>query len=268
MSSLYSTTAANQGQSPANFWDCLCYLNNNIQLAPDARYGKLYAVRVGAGSTNPWYNVGPLAASAEITKLRPNRLGMWDWYANAVRVEPGFTAPDWATVQQLNYPSLSSPPASLDLHKVNGVLSWTFYRNAGLLTANSGGFYKGTAFEEPALMPVEQGKWTEFIIGIKWATDSSGEVRVYTRVPANGETGFTLRLSRSNTPTWQYGSTPSGNVRADGTDVSTGTQHRTLDKEGLYFGYYSTPSSFPTNSVSESGMVVASDMATAQSSLP
>jgi len=237
-------------------------------LKSDARYGQVYSVRVGPGSTNPWYNVGPLAASAETTRIRPNRLGQWDWYANAVRIEPGFTAPDWATVQQLNYPSLSSPPAALDLRKVNGVLNWTFYRNAGLLTAYSSGFYQGPAFEEPALMPVEVGKWTEFLIGIKWATDNSGEVRVYTRVPADGETGFTLRLSRSNTPTWQYGNTPSGNVRADGTDVSTGQQHTTLDKEGLYFGYYSLPSTFPTNYVSARGMVVASDMATAQNSLP
>jgi hypothetical protein len=92
------------------------------------------------------------------------------------------------------------------------------------------------------------------VIGILWKTDATGEIQVYTRVKDDGQKQFSLRLARHKTPTWQYGSTPSGNVRSNGTNVSDNTQHRTLDKEGLYFGYFAG-GAFPTNRVSENGMI-------------
>jgi len=52
-------------------------------------------------------------------------------------------------------------------------------------------------------MPVEKGKWVEFVLGIKWAIDGSGAYRIYTRTPENGETSFTLRDSQTGVNTYQ-----------------------------------------------------------------
>src|SRR5204863_372778 len=146
----------------------------------------------------------PNSVSGETTKRRAHRLGQWDWYATAIRVEPGFSAPDWGVVHQFNYPTLSSPPAAIGLVDNNGILSFRLDRNAGLLTDKGNGWYGGTVVEGQWLIPAPIGKWAEFVIGIKWTTDATGSIRVYTRVKDNGEAGFTLRLTRDNTPTWQY----------------------------------------------------------------
>jgi polysaccharide lyase-like protein len=263
---LWSRTADDQGVDP-RIWDGLLFQNNDISIIPDSRYGKVYSVRAGAGSTNPFYNVGSDNASAELTTIRANRLGNWDWYGLAVRIEPGFVTPDWCAVAQLNYPSLSSPPASLDLRGVNGKLYWSLQRNAGFLYRAASWGWEGQVREEPVIIPAEIGKWTEFVIGILWKTDSTGQIEVYTRIRDNGQKRFVLRLVRRKTPTWQYGSTPSGNVRSNGTDVSDNRQHSSLDKEGLYFGY-SAGSAFPTNRVSENGLIRSSSRAVVFANMP
>jgi hypothetical protein len=250
---LWSVTGDDQGVTP-RIWDGLLFQNNDIALVADSRYGKVYSVRAGSGSSNPFYNVGSDKASAELTTIRPNRLGNWDWYGLAVRIEPGFVTPEWCAVAQFNYPSLSAPPASLDLRGVKGRLYWSLQRNAGFLYRATSWGWEGTVREEPVIMPAEIGKWTEFVIGILWRTDNKGEIQVYTRVRDNGQKRFVLSLARHKTPTWQYGSTPSGNVRANGTNVSDNQQHSSLDKEGLYFGYFAG-GAFPTNRVSENGMI-------------
>jgi hypothetical protein len=265
MTTLYSTSSTSQGQSPV-LWDCLCFLNNDIQLASDGRYGKVYAVKAGPGSRNPWNTGFPAGyASAEITKGRPNDLGKWDWYAQAYRISGGFTGPGFVTVSQFGYPTLSSPPLGLYLGNSNGVLNFQLFRNAGLLTNNGSGWYGGTVVEQPSFLPVPLGKWVELILGVRWATDNTGEIRVYTRT--EGEADFTLRLSRSGQPTWQYGTTSYGTVNADGSNAS-GQQVRVLDKQGLYFGYPDGRTSFPTESLQETGLVRASDYATARATLP
>jgi hypothetical protein len=264
---LWSMNADDQRASP-HIWDCLCFQNNDISLASDSRYAKVYAVRAGAGSSNPWYNVGAGKAASQTSAIRPNRLGKWDWYGIAVQVQPGFVSAEWATVAQFNYPSLSAPPASLNLRSVRGRLYWSLARNAGYLYRPTVWGWEGRVREEPTVIPADIGKWTEFVIGIRWATDATGQVRVYTRVKDDGQKHFRLKLVRRNTPTWQYGATPSGNVRADGTDAATGEPHSTIDMEGLYFGYSAPPSPFPTNRVLERGMIRADEASAAFSRMP
>jgi hypothetical protein len=263
---LWSRTGNDQGVDP-RIWDGLLFQNNDISLVPDSRYGRVYSVRAGAGSTNPFYNVGSDKASAELTTRRPNRLGNWDWYGLAVRIESGFVTPEWCAVAQFNYPSLSAPPASLTLRGVQGRLYWSLQRNAGFLYRAASWGWEGTVREEPVIMPAEVGKWTEFVIGILWKTDAKGEVQVYTRVKDDGQKRFTLRLVRRKTATWQYGSTPYGNVRPNGTNVSDNQQHGSLDKEGLYFGYFAG-GAFPTNSVSENGLIRANNRQAVFANMP
>ena len=68
----------------------------------------------------------------------------------------------------------------------------------------------------------------------------------------------------NNEPTYAYGTSSFGTTPADLSNHST-----TLDKFGLYFGYWNTATtSFPKNTIQESGLVRATDLATAQSMLP
>ena len=71
-------------------------------------------------------------------------------------------------------------------------------------------------------------------------------------------------FSKLNEPTYLYGTTAYGTFAKDGSDWPT-----VLDKIGLYYGYGDhSKTSFPTETVYESGLTRSSDMATAESTLP
>jgi hypothetical protein len=265
----YETSAGNigtlvQGQSP-KLWDGLNFLNNDIQVVSDSRYGHVYSIRAGVGSHNPWYDPGPGIAASELSRGRANDLGKWDWFAGGFRIDSGLTGPGWVMLYQFGYPTLASPPLGLQLVKRRGALWYGIFRNAGQLAKSSSGLYRGSVYDNTALVPVSYGRWVDFIIGVRWATGSTGDLRVYARV--QGTRGYKLMLSRSGTPTWQYGTTPSGSVNADGTN-SSGQQVRVLDHGGLYFGYWDQRTSFPTESILETGMTRSSSYSAAASTLP
>jgi Polysaccharide lyase len=266
----YETSAGNigtlvQGQTP-KLWDGLGFLNNDIQVIPDSRYGHVYAIRAGVGSHNPWYDPGPGIAASELTRARPNDLGKWDWFSGGFRINGGLTGPGWTMLYQLGYPSLGSPPLALDLVKRQGRLYYGLFRNAGLLTKRgNSSFYQGSSFEDRPLVPVPYGKWVDFIFGVKWETANTGELRVYARV--EGTRGYKLLVNKSRIPTWQYGTTPAGSINASGIK-SSGEPARVLDKGGLYFGYWDGRSTFPTESLLETGMTRSSTYHAAASTLP
>jgi Polysaccharide lyase len=270
MSEIHSTSATDQTQAPL-VWDCLCFLGNDIALVPDRRFGMVYSVTAGPGSKNPWWNGGDRIASAEVSKRRPVRLGQWDWYANAYKVLSGYTPADWATVTQMNYPTITSPPLEIDFDKYGVGIS----RAVGYVSTVGG---RAEIIDHRRFFPVSAvvDKWVEFLIGVKWATDKTGAIRVYTRCRecAKGRSaprgqrqrrGWILRYSRDNIVTMQYGA---GVMNANGTSIANGAGMTTIDHAGLYFGYSSTPSTMPTNRVLQRGLLRASDMATAASSLP
>ena len=265
----YETSAGNintlvQGQSP-KLWDGLSFLNNDIQVVPDNRYGRVYSIRAGVGSHNPYYDPGPGLAASELSRRRANDLGKWDWFAGGFKIDSGLTGPGWVMLYQFGYPTLSSPPLGLELVKRNGSLYYGVLRNAGLLTRSSSGFYGGTVVENKALLPVPYHKWVDFIIGVRWATDNTGELSVYGRI--EGKRGYRLLWNVAHTPTWQYGTTPYGSVNANGTN-SSGQQVTVIDHGGLYFGYWDHRTSFPTEYILETGMTRSSTYAAAASTLP
>jgi polysaccharide lyase-like protein len=254
-----------QGQAP-KVWDGLLFVNNDIQVVSDSRYGHVYSIRAGVGSRDPWWDPGPGVAQSELTRLRTNDLGKWDWFSAGFRIDSGLTGPGWIMLSQLGYPSLGSPPLALDLVKRSGRLYYGLFRNAGLLTQRAGtSFYQGSSFEDKALVPVPYGTWVDFIIGVKWATGNTGELRVYARV--QGKRGFKLLVNKSRIPTWQYGTTPAGTINAAGLG-RTGAPVRVLDKAGLYFGYWDSRATFPTESLLETGLTRSSTYRAAVSTLP
>jgi hypothetical protein len=268
--SSYESTAGDlstlhQAQSP-QLWDGLLFLNNDIQLASDSRYGQVFSIRTGSNSHNPYYTPTD-GRSSEVSRRRPMVLGSWDWYGNAFKVKSGWTQPSWADLYQFGYPTLSSPPLSINIDRpTDGVPRFQVFQNAGLLTNNGSGFYRGTNMGDTNIVAVPFDSWVEIIVGVKWETNSTGELRVYYRIPSQG-TGWVLAVSKSGVPTEQYGTTPSGSVNATFTN-SSGDPINVLDHGGLYFGYGSMPSSFPTNYVSQAGLTRSSSLSAAQSTFP
>jgi hypothetical protein len=190
---------------------------------------------------------------------RTNDLGKWDWYAIAVKV------PSWSDLSQLRFAALlsmgyqtsSSDQVGLGMKNNNGTLYWQLNQNSGLASKTSTGFYAGTVHYVQPLMPVVYNQWQEFVVGVKWATDNTGAVQVYSR-PAGGS--WAKIFERLNEPTYLYGTTAYGTFAQDGSNWAT-----VIDKIGLYYGVYDT--SKPTETVYESGLTRSSDLSTAKSSL-
>jgi len=189
-------------------WDCVCYSSGNINLVPDARYGKAYRYSTDDSAWNGWgYDPGPNVGTSELGKSRPQGLGHWDWYALAVKIPLGWRQPTWALLFEPNFAAWTSPPEGLEADPRNrdgsycwryrpGCKPWfNFIRNVGVVGS--------IVPEHHWLRPVQLGKWTEFVMGIKWATDRSGAYRVYSRVASNRKASFKLNAASTGVATYQ-----------------------------------------------------------------
>jgi len=252
-----------QSQDPAGFWDGLTFDNNSITLQPDSTFGKIYKYVIGPGNRNP-YNTGAPTndASGELSKRHPgNALGTTDYYAFAVMVpSPGWYNPDWSDFITFGYQTAAWDANAISVQpNASNTPAWTFYGNAGYIncptttcsgTANHGYNY---------FMPVTYNQWTEFAVAIKWSTTMTGSIKIYSR-PINGT--WKQYLDLENTDTLLYGTSSYGTFPQNYTDGW-------LDKLDLYYGYWnSATTSFPTETIYHSGFVRASDLQTAQSTLP
>jgi hypothetical protein len=257
MIALSQTTQESRGT--AKLWACLCFTADNIRLAPDGRFGKVYAVTVGQGSKNPFWSGTPLTAVGEMSTSRPVRLGHWDWYANSYKVLPGWQVTDWAAVTQMNYATITSPPLEINFDRYGVGIE----RSVGYVARVSG---KPEIHDVRSFFPVSSviGKWVDFVIGVRWATDSTGAIRVLTRCRQCGDKHWVLRYARKHIVTMQWGA---GVMNRDGTSTSSGREMKTLDKQGLYYGFYRQPSSFPTDRILEMGLVRAGDEAAAKAAV-
>ena len=261
MSKLYSVGVNDQGQSPS-LWTCLCFNNNSMSLVADSRYGKAYKVAVGPGDRNPWNTAAPASnAAGQVSKRRDNDLGKWDWYAVSVKVDSwADLTTAWADIISVGYQTSSGDQVRLGLKNNNGSLYFEVSQNSGYAN-NASGYATGSVHYTQPILPVTFGSWREFAVGIKWATDNTGAVQVYSRT-AGGS--WSKAFEKLNEPTYLYGTTSYGTFAQDGSNWPT-----VIDKLGLYYGYTDkTKTTFPVETVYESGLTRSSDLATAQSTLP
>ena len=263
---LYSTSTTDQEQLP-HVWDGLAFMNNDIQIAPDSHFGRVYVVHAGPGSRNP-FNTGAAAnvASAQLaTRRHSYNLGNTYWYAVGFRLDSTWSQPDWVTLLTLGYPTLSSGPIDIDVYRHNGVVSFMLQMNAGVLKADQDGFYKGSVFSQTPIAPVAYGKWAEIILGIRWATDNTGSINAYYRLA--GQTAWKHAVSKRRLATAQYGTTSYGTVNANGTNPD-GSKRSVLDKVGLYYGFWNTATtSFSSRTLYETGLTRSSTFAAAVATL-
>jgi hypothetical protein len=249
-----------QAQSPTT-WTCLCFLKNDISLVSDGVFGQAYKAAVATGDTNPWNGSSASDGGAQMSIRRSNDLGQWDWYAIAVKVD-SWNGPMsdlfFSELASLGYQTSESSQVALGLYgneNNSDKLSFAIDQNAGYAD-NATGYATGTVHYNTTFMPVVFGQWEEFVIGVKWATDNTGALRVYNRVPGGS---WSEVFDRENEATELYGTTPNGTFAADGSNWPT-----VIDKIGLYFQEYGGES----ETVYESGLTRSSDLATAESTLP
>jgi len=267
MTTLYSyeTTPGNintlqHGQSP-NLWTCLCFEKNDLSLQSDSTYGQSYRATVAIGDSNPWNSEAASTSGAgQVSVRRDNNLGRWDWYAISLKV------PSWAgalaninfvDILSVGYQTANGDQVGLGLMNNNGTLSWQMHQNSGYASSGTG-FANGTVHYKTPILPVSYGQWQEFVVGVKWATDNTGAVEVYTRTPG---AAWQQVFEKLNEATYLYGTTPYGTFAQDGSNWPT-----VIDKIGLYFGELGGIT--PTETLYESGLTRSSDLATAESTLP
>jgi hypothetical protein len=248
-----------QTQKPANVWSCLCFLKNDISLASDGTYGKAYKVAVATGDTNPWGGSKTTDGAAQMSVRRNNDLGKWDYYALAVKV-PSWSGPMsdlyFSTLLSVGYQTSQGDQVALGLYpNSHGQLSFEIHQNSGRAN-NANGWAAGSVSYKQPFLPVTFGQWQEFVVGVKWATDNTGAVQVYSRTPHGS---WSKVFKKLNEPTYLYGTTPNGTFARDGSNWGT-----VIDKLGLYFNEYGGES----ETVVESGVTRSSDLATAKSTFP
>lgn len=254
---LTSETEVTQGGRAQ--WACLCFVGADIALAEDPRFGTVYSITTGPSSHNPFLAPSPRDAGSETSVRRPIRLGHWDWYANSYKALPGWTLTDWGTVTQMNYPSLTSPPLEIDFDRYGVGIE----RSAGFVPSMGA---RAPIHDVRRFFSVSSviGKWVDFVVGVRWATDTTGKIRVFTRCRECGDRHWVRRYAKDRIVTMQWGA---GVINANGTSVSSGREASTLDKEGLYYGYY-RPTSLPTNHILEMGLVRAGSESAAMAAIP
>lgn len=243
-----------------HIWTATLFEKNDISLVADPRYGKAYQCAVKIGDKNPYnVNASADAGAGEMTISRNTGLGTTDWYALAVKV-PGWN--DLANLKgvwhlaSVGYETIQGDQVALGMRNVNGVLTYNIEQNSGLLTKNSAGWYAGSTAYVATMMPVVYNQWREFVIGVKWETNNTGFVQVYSRLVG---CAWSKVFEKLNIATYAYGTTSYGTISADMHDKTS-----VRDKLGLYYAASTTP----TETVFLSGLTRSSDLATAQSTFP
>jgi Polysaccharide lyase len=260
MTQLYRVNTTDGGESP-NIWTCTCFQNNDLSLSSDGTFGQAYKSTVPIGDHNPWDTTLPTFDGAgQLSIRRNNDLGQWDYYAMAVKIPSWAGAPAnlrFVTLASLGYQTSSSDQVALGLQdNGSGGLNFNIQQNSGYAN-NPSGWAAGSVSYKAPFLPVTYGQWQEFVIGVKWATDNTGAVQVYSRAPGGS---WSKVFERLNEPTYLYGVTGYGTFAQDGSNWPT-----VIDKIGLYYGEYDIT---PTETVYESGLTRSSDLATAESTLP
>lgn len=248
-------------QDPA-IWTCLCFMQNDISLASDPIFGKVYDVKVATGDANPSnFGSNPTYGAGQLSTRRTIDIGQWDYFSGAVKVN-SWNGPisdlHFVDVWSLGYQTAEGDQVALRLWngpQDAGPLQWDVQQNAGYV--NSPTAYKaGTTNYETAFKNVTLGQWEEFVLAIKGSTHQDGEVVVYNRQPGGT---WAKVFDKTGVDTAIYGTTTYGTFAQDPDPTTT-----VIDKIGLYFQEYGSES----EAVQESGLIRSSDLATAESVLP
>lgn len=209
-------------------------MTDSCTLITDPTYNKVYRFNIGPGDTNPYFDQ-PTKPNGELSVARPAVMGQTDWYSDAFKIVGPYTLGSFNVIAQYCYPSQASPPLSISFDSTGVGID----RHVGVLKAQGDLTGPDTIITKPRFWPVSTvlDKWVEMVIGVTWHVPDNGEIWVYARVKALGETNFTLVYHDTTRPTWQV--------------IQGQSLHSSCtDKMGLYFGTFTSP---PTNTVLHRG---------------
>lgn len=244
-----------------DLWTALAFKPGLISLVPDTHYGTVYKNTVTTGDQTPWGGSDVIDGAAETSWRRDNMLGKWLWFAQGARIDGWQGSPAdvrFCEVLSIGYQTSASSQVALGPVDPQGTgkLQWGIYQNAGYGN-NPTGWAQGSVAYTQTFEPVTFGQRVEFVVGVKVSTGDDGEVQVYSR-PAGGTWA---QVFDHHGATEFYGVASGNTFTQDGSDWPT-----VLDKIGLYFGTHDN--AVVTQTVYETGLVVCTDLATAQASFP
>lgn len=263
MTALSRSTLDDLVQSPA-IWDGVVMVNNDISLAADSRYGKVFKATVKIGDVLRAGAIQATSGAAQLSHRRATKLGGWTWFGYALRVDSwtNLASLKFAELLSFGYQTSSNSQLSHRVMNDGGKLAWAMQANAGYADGVQGRA-TGTTHYEEAVLPVTVGQWQEFVLGVKQATDKTGAVELHHRVPGGswspvwGKTGVDTEL---------YGPiTDSSGKLIENFAKDASNWPDTLDKLGLYFNLNGVVA---TETVYHTGFVVCSDLATAKAQFP
>lgn len=252
-------------QSDATPWTALAFANNTWTIVPDDVYGLVYKATIGPGDTSPWgggLNVKQSCAG-EMSHRRSCDVGKTDWFAMSVRID-SWSQMDYflfAELFQLGYQTSQSAQCGITLMLENGVLKYGIEVNGGYWNMPPGSpWTPGEVSIKKSIMPVTLGERTEFVLGVHWSTHSDGFIEIHSR-PAGGTWQKVLTINGANQI---WGTTQNGSFPEFPDPVTT----TVIDKQSLYYGFGFDKIAWPAETVYHNGMLIASDLATAQASFP
>jgi hypothetical protein len=259
------------GQRPA-IWSGTQFCGDDITLQSDPRFGRVYRYRTNTSSNLVGCGNGPIwsasVAYASLNHLPDQQvLGTVEYYRESIMLPRHFVyiTPGWESLTQYGFGPYDGAE-QLMLRQDFGSTHFEIQLQSGHVVRCNGPKWwsEDDVFDLGAARPLE-GHWVDFIVGIKFETDTSGWVDVYMRVPDRGQWTFTRRYHLVGKPTYQWGTCGHYRISSRGTDPA-GRIVRYMDQQNDYEGYWDDRplAQFPTHSFLQSGIVIAPDLAAAE----
>jgi hypothetical protein len=189
--------------------------------------------------------------ACEVTKRTANyRLGQTDYYAMRFRIVGPYTMPyQWGMIHQLAYPTLMYANLATDLRQQ-------------LTTYGANGYWSGTSYQHVAydlpVSTISADHWHELIWEVKWATGTSGSLRIWHRRDGAGD--WTKVYEETNIPTHQYGQSIYSCITKEGKNCTDGSDRTVLNKIGIYRGH--NPNGQPDTIVDHDAFIIGTSFQT------
>jgi hypothetical protein len=257
-------------------WSGLQFCGDDITLEHNVRFRRVYRYRTDSGSDLAGCSGGPIwspsVAYASLNHLAARQvLGTIQYYRESIMLPRGFAfiRPGWESLAQYGFGPYNGA-VQLQLRDDFGGPHFELQLNGGEV-ANCQGpdwWAQGNVFDLGDAVSLE-GHWVDFIVGIKFATDTTGWVDVYRRIPDRGQRTFRPIRHLAGKPTYQWGTCGKYTISDTGTD-SVGHTVRYMDQQNDYEGYWDDRprSQFPTHSFLRSGLLIAPSLAAAEAAAP
>jgi hypothetical protein len=263
-------------QTPA-IWSGLQFCRDDITLERNVRFGQVYRYHTNARSNLVGCHGGPIwspsVAYDSLNHLpRHQILGTVEYYRESIMLPRGFAfiRPGWESLTQYGFGPFNGAEELELLQTHSGATHFELQLNGGRVV----NCHHQRRLSQGRLLDLgdarsSEGHWVDFIVGIRWETNSSGWVDVYMRRPDRGQLTFRLVHRLTGRPTYEWGTCGRRRISRSGTDPH-GHAVRYMDQQNDYEGYWNRRprSRFPSHTFLQSGLLIAPTLLTAKAAAP